>query len=292
MLAMAAVALLLAACAGGSSDSTKDDRFDTCPDLPREECLLPGDVVNVYEALSLEQAQALHVFHDGNENWVLGDSVQTILRRLDLEVVLEPWALRQNPFFLIQPRRLVDPRYGPDMPSLLIDLNAQAMGYREVEGHEVQWPVPTGFVEEIMASYSDSTPTPPPADTPDPFATPIIPTARPTETPIPPAAFYFDHPEGELIWDGLDDRASSIPRAHCEPPAEIRERYGIPARIEIDGERGFWYATRTAPQTTWNVTGYHHEGWQIWRGPSQESIYLINPDEPGLAFEYRDYGCI
>ena len=131
-----------------------------------------------------------------------------------------------------------------------------------------------------------------PAGTPDLFTTPVLPTAILTKTPVPQIASHFDHPEGELIWDGSDDRVSSIARAHCEPSSEVRQRYGIPARIEIAGERGFWYATQTAPQTTWSSTGYHHDGWQIWRSPSQESIYLINPGEPGLAFEYRDYGCI
>ncbi len=131
-----------------------------------------------------------------------------------------------------------------------------------------------------------------PTSTPDLSAKPALQTDIPTGTPILSSAFFLDHPEGELVWDGPDDRTSSITRAHCEPPTEIRMQYGIPARIEIDGERGFWYAARTTPQTTWSSTGYHHDDWQIWRGPSQESIYLINPGEPGLAFEYRDYGCI
>ncbi len=71
MLALAAIALFFAACASGDSDSseafgflpiptltpaptstpiTKHNRYDICPNLPRERCILPGDIVNVYEA--------------------------------------------------------------------------------------------------------------------------------------------------------------------------------------------------------------------------------------------------
>ena len=301
MLAMAAVALLFAACSGsgseplgsGTTGPTKvPGAEELCPAIPRDACLLPGDTTNIFEVLSLDKVEALLVYHDADQNWVLGADVQPILERMDKQVTLEPWTLRQRPFFYFEP--LWAPGEQPREPwilGILVDLEAGAMGL-PLEGHEVQWPVPDGFVDEIMASYSDSTPTPLPADTPDPFATPYTPpTPPPTETPLPRSELYFDHPERELTWDGPDDAVVSIPRGHCGPDQDVREVYGVPAFIRV-GERGFWYSSTSGFEATWHWTGYEYGDWQIWRGPSQESIYLVNTRKPGLAFEYRDYGCI
>lgn len=297
--------VLVAACSGGDApdaDPTATSRSGLrptstprfvhnrsylCPNLPREACLLPGDKVNVYDALSLDQPRTLRIFHDQQQDWVLGDNVQAILMKLNTEVVLEPWTLRQNSLFFIELRRKNDQTYSL-IEGLLVDVDAQAMGFRAVEGQEVQWPVPEGLVETILNSLSDVTPTPTVANTRVPYTPPSPP---PTETPLPRSETYFDHPERELTWDGPDDQVTSFPRGHCGPPREVQEIYGVPALLRF-GENGHWYRDMIDPGPTWERTGYRHNGWEIWQGENPKTIYLLHDDLDDIAFEYENFGCI
>lgn len=243
--------------------------------------------MDIYEALSLDQLETLRIFHDQEQDWVLGDNVQAVLKMLDVDVTLEPWALRQSHSLFIELSRLNDRTYSL-IEGLLVDLDAQAMGFRAVEGQEVQWPVPDGLVETILDSLSDVTPTPTETNTPAPYTPPP---PAPTITPWPKSEIYFDHPEAELVWDGPDDQVTSLPNGHCGPPREVQETYGVPAFFWF-GEDGHWYNGMIDPVPTWERTGYHHDGWEIWQGENPKTIYLLHDGLDDIAFEYENFGCI
>ena len=318
MLAMAAIALLVAACAGSGSDSseafgflpiptptpaptstpiTKHDRYDICPNLPRERCILAGDTVNVYEAYSLAGASGINVIHDG-EDWIFGNDVQRILSMLDVSVEVRPGTVSQQPFFTVIPNW--DPSEGlpPSRPlsegtqdalTLFIDVSANVM--RIPFRGELIAPLPEAFIAEIRSSFSDATPT----QTPRPTLVPYTPRPPdPTRTPlvVPDDAPFFDHPDDRLSWDGPSDKVYSIGRAHCEAPEEIREGYGIPALIAIEDGDGYWAIAALPPPPALRWTGYQYDDWEIWQGDEPRTIYLLNTRLDNIVFEYLNFGCI
>ena len=266
------------------------ERSDLCPGYGRQVCIIPGDIVNLYDVLSLARAVALQVFDSNGIRWILDEDAQHVLRLLDADVVLESGKLPTRNIFalsIIWPEGQGIPVYDHSLDSMemLIDLNANAIGTAIAES--VQWPLPEGFVDLILASASDVTPTPQPQPTRQPPRPP-----PPTRTPLPTSSIFFDHPEDRLRWDGPDGNVYSLARGHCEAPTEIREAFGVPALIIIDDEIGFWFTRITSNVAGWNWTGYHHGEWQIWQGADPRSIYLLHSDDGQIAFEYRNFGCI
>ena len=296
-------ALALVACGSGTPGPADDETADplqipTITPVPVETRLILGEKINVYEVLSLDRAVALTVTQRfGWRQWVLGEAAQQVLSLLDTEVVLEPWSISQrNPFTvsITWPQGQGINYHGGMHQSIrtLIDRNTNVMGI--LGDNPVQWPLPEGFVELILASASDVEPTPEPSPTRVPVTPP---TPRPTETPVPRSDNFFDHPEGQLRWDGPDDRVFSLDEGHCGPPREIREEYGIPALVVIEGDGEFgdahWFVRVTSRElASTNLSDYYHGDWQIWQDDGGDALYLINSRHPETAFEYENYGCI
>ena len=253
----------------------------------------PGDDVNVYEEFLLAGVTSIQVIERGFTTWVLDRiAVREILTQLDTGVQLEAWdSPVERPLVLIAhwPHgRGLDIQFGLlDRLDLIVDETAATIAAGAV-GSRVAFPMPDGFLELARASALDITPTLTPTDTPTP-----TPTLRPTSTPtITPAnVVFFDHPEGELRWDGPDDRVTSRDRAHCGPDREVTETHGIPALISVADEYGFWFGRFVPLDDGWEWTGYHHDGWQIWQGDEPRLVYLVHPEQRGLAFEYESFGC-
>lgn len=109
-----------------------------------------------------------------------------------------------------------------------------------------------------------------------------FPTPRPTAE-FEQATFHFDHPDGNLSWDGPYYDFSSRVDGHC---SFGDEEFGVPGYIGTSG-LGFWGASRILRDEGWHWTGYYHGEWQIWQGGDPLVVYLVNTEEPRYAFEYR-----
>ncbi len=135
----------------------------------------------------------------------------------------------------------------------------------------------------------------------------FLPTPIGTQTPAPilsltPVALatpardiFFDDPEGRLwgadplLWDGPDDRVSSLLSGHC---GSRDPNFGVPALISLVEDRLTFWRTHVIPRETgWRWTGYYHDEWQIWQGDDAWKIYLVTAEGPGVAFEYQARGC-
>jgi hypothetical protein len=259
-----------------------------CPPLPPVACALPGEADNVYQAVSMNGAVRLRArLYDGVERWVLDQSqVQEILRSLDREITLQPldinggnsedgqrfelsvfWPQGQEPF----------PEFSMNPLFFSVDLSRGLMGESQVQ---VQWPLPAEFGELLARYLSDTGPTPPP-----PAATP-----RPTPTIVPPGAVFFDHPQGDLLWDGSDDRVRSMVEAHCGN-YEVTQAFGVPGYIGVGREAGFWLNGPVRARGGWHWTGYEHGDWRIMQGDDPFIIYLVNTRESRIAFVYQSFPC-
>lgn len=257
-----------------------------CPPLPQAACALPGEAANVYQVVSMDRAVRLRArLYGGVERWVLDQSqVQEILRTLDHDITLQPldinggsskdgqrfelsvfWPQGQEPF--------------PEFRMLFfsVDLSRGLMGEGQVQ---VQWPLPAEFGELLSRYLSDTEPTPPP-----PTATP-----RPTPTIVPSGAVFFDHPEGDLAWDGPDDRVRSMIGAHCGND-EVTLAFGVPGYIGVGREAGFWLNGAIRAREGWHWTGYEHRDWRLMQGDDPLIIYLVNTREPRIAFVYQSFPC-
>ena len=106
-----------------------------------------------------------------------------------------------------------------------------------------------------------------------------------------PAGVFFESPEGELGWDGPDERFSSDKTGHCGPPRDVQVAYGIPALINVQGARGYWYGRLVPRESDWHWTGYYHDDWQLWQHDESTIVYVVHTDEPRIAFEYRRFIC-
>ena len=153
-----------------------------------------------------------------------------------------------------------------------------------------------------------ATPTLVPGVTPSVTPVPVgfLPTPIGTRTPAPvlsltPVALatpardiFFDDPEGRLwgadplLWDGPDDRVSSMQSGHC---GRGDPDYGVPGLIVVEDGLPFWRTHIIPREAGWRWTGYYHDEWQIWQGDDAWKIYLVTAEDPGTAFEYRASRC-
>jgi hypothetical protein len=236
----------------------------------------------------MERALSLLVFQGGVQEWVLDPRfVQRVLSDFDEEVVLEKLALSSSiVMVIIWPKGEGVPFWDSSMDTMDVTIDAKG-GLVSLPLMKVQWPLPEGFVELLFTSVSDLTPTPSPV----PPRPTLLPSPTLTPTIVPPRSVFFDHPEGELRWDGPDDRIYTLGRGHCEPPREIREDFGIPALIRLDDEVWFWFWRVLPREEGWGWTGYSHGDWQLWQGDDGWKVYLVHAQEPGAAFEYRFFLC-
>ena len=268
-----------------------DPALRRCPPLPLPDCYREGTRVNVYTALSMSKAVALRVETDGQERWILDEAaLQEALKPLDEEVVLSEVDVEE---FLEEERidmTIVWPpgqgiRWSIASDDTLRFVLSPATGFIAHGLTLLQSPLPEGFVDRILASARDVTPTPRPEET-------VPPSERAND------GIYFDHPEGELIWDGPDDRLSSLPgdRAHCRPASSLVYLFGIPSIFttddDFDSAPSFYsYRGAAEPSDDWRWTGYYHDAWQLWQGDDPWTVYLVHPDEDRFAFVYQAYPC-
>ena len=264
--------------------------LERCPPHPIPDCYTEGNLVNVYTSLSMNKAVALRVEADGQKRWILDEAaLQEILKPLDEEVVLEPNPPRRAPEDWISINIVWPPGEGIPWNSIpgdplefLLNPATGIIAYRNVS---LQWPMPEGFADEILASARDVTPTPRPEET-------VAPAERPND------GVYLDHPEGELIWDGPDDRLSSRSgeNAHCGPGSSIFYLFGVPSFFstgdDLDRDPFFGYRGAAELSDDWLWTGYYHDAWQLWQGDDPWTVYLVHADEDRFAFVYQTYLCI
>ena len=267
-----------------------DPALDRCPPLPIPDCYTRGNTVNVYAGLSMSKAVALRVETDGQERWILdGAALQELLKPLDEEVVLRPNDPRRAPderinITIVWPAGEGIPWNSlPEEPlDFVLNPATGIIAYRNVS---LQWPMPEGFADGILASARDVTPTPRPEET-------VAPADRPND------GVYLDHPDGELIWDGPDARLSSLPgeNAHCGPSSSLVYLFGIPSFFstgdDFDSDLFFNYGGAVERSDDWRWTGYYHEAWQLWQGDDPWTVYLVHADEDRFAFAYQTYFCI
>lgn len=263
----------------------------TCPPLPSLVCLAPGDGINVYQELPLQTAASLGFYrYEGGVSKAVYDptAVQRILGLLDRNVALESYGFsnkvrRSGEFRLtVVWREGEGVRVGDgsiDRLEFQVDGDSYVMGNPLVE---LQWPVPPAFVDLLLASLTDwITPTPRPSPTPTP-------------TVVPARTVFFDYPKGKLRWYGPDDRVSTKGEDHCGAPPDLKRDFGIPAVIEVKGDRGlrgFWAIQIVRREDDWRWTGYYRDDWQLWQGENGRTLYLAHAEEPRIAFEYRAIGC-
>lgn len=238
----------------------------------------------------MEKAVALRIEKEHRERWILdGAMLREALKDLDQVVALEPYDPRPNREARIN-MTIVWPR-GEGIPwnsvpddalDFILNPATGIIAYRNIS---LQWPMPEGFADAILAAARDITPTPRAEAT-----------VQPGERPN--GGTYLDHPDDELTWDGPDDRMKSFSRdnEHCGPPGALVYLYGIPGGFlfgdDFDTDPFFNYGGAVEPSDSWRWTGYYHGGWQIWQGDDPWSVYLVHADEERFAFEYRTYYCI
>ena len=147
---------------------------------------------------------------------------------------------------------------------------------------------------------SSGTPTPEPSETPTATATPEAVGFLPRPTPggrfapsdiltdLPTTSISFDHPEGELRWDGPVEQVYTEPSGHC---GQRDADFGVPALLVVEDEQAFWGARPVVREDGWRWTGYYHGDWQIWQGDEPRAAYLVHADEERVAFEYGAIFC-
>ena len=159
-------------------------------------------------------------------------------------------------------------------------------------------PSGTAMPNPMSTSAPSATATPTPAGfLPTPIGTrtpaPIL-SLTPVALATPARDIFFDDPEGRLfgadplLWDGPDDRVSSMQSGHC---GRGDPDYGVPGLIVVEDGLPFWRTHIIPREAGWRWTGYYHDEWQIWQGDDAWKIYLVTAEEPGVAFEYRASRC-
>jgi len=143
----------------------------------------------------------------------------------------------------------------------------------------VQWPVTKEFVDLLLASLKDVTPTPLPP-LPTPTATPVL--AK--------HGISFHQPGGTVRWGGPDDAVSTKGGNHCSVPSEM-DKFGLPMYIHVKPARWFLADRIVVRQDGWHWTGYYRGDWQIWQGDDSHTVYIVNAGEPRIAFQYIFSGC-
>ena len=265
-----------------------DASLERCPPFPIPDCYTEGDLVNVYAGLEMDKAVALLVETDGQERWILDEAaLQEALKSFDEEVVLVPF----TPLRVLEERVEITIVWPPgegipwntvpnDPLGFILDPATGIIAHRFMS---LQWQVPEGFADGILALAREVTHPPRPEE---------MSAERPND------GVYFDHPEGALIWDGPDDRLSSLFRenAHCGPGISIVHLFGIPHFFstgdDLDKDPFFGYVGAAERSDDWRWTGYYHDAWQLWQGDDPWTVYLVHPDEDRFAFVYQTYSCI
>jgi hypothetical protein len=245
-------------------------------------CPKAGDQVNLYRELHLENVRTLRLDENGGQRWVLdAKRAQVVLLGLDREVQIEPFAIPASS----GPTLVAfwdEEQYGYRVERQLgfaIDPGIGRMGTR-IADVAIEWAMPAGLYAQLLSSLADVTPT---ATSPPPTWTPF-----PTLAPSP--SLRFDHPRGELRWDGPDGRVSSQPEGHCGN-YNLTAAYGVPGYIQVGKELGLWLEAAVRLEPAWHATGYHHGEWQIWQGDDPEVLYLRQAGESRIAFLYRSFPC-
>ncbi len=265
-----------------------EEREELCPALPENVTFSVGQHINLYDTLILENSEAISVFHSLSEDWILGENVDPVLSLLDREITQEPWDISHQDIIVdVRMKQPGNSQCGPGAGPYLfiIDRESERIGLPQAR---TQAPLPAGFVEQLLLSFSDVDATAEPRPTLAPY------TPGPTSTPIfvPDDAPFFDHPEDELRWAGPDDRVYSRTRQHCAAPDVLREEFGIPDLIAVEDGNGYWAIGAVPPPSGLHWTGYFHDGWEIWQGEDPKTIYLLHDELDDIAFEYENFGCI
>ncbi len=249
--------------------------------------------MNIYDRFALRDVNGLFVLHHGISDSVLHSNVGPALELLDGDVVVRAWGRQLRQTYIALPTRSRGSLQSDF--TLVIDPEAGVIGLRG-EHTALQWDMPKGFLDLFTEGFSNATATPRPTRPPPPptISASEFPTRtpRPTGTPVPQSDIFFEHPVGELFWDGPDDRVRSIGRAHCEPPREVREAYGVPDLVVTEPRGSFWFGEVTEREEGWRWTGYYHGNWQIWQADDPLVLYLIHDDEEEIAFLYKVRPCI
>lgn len=246
--------------------------------------------MNLFQDSSLARTTALSVSRYGQPvAWVLDkDRVQTLLRMFDRGTYLYKYDIlplsdaNHMRLELIWPPGGGIPWSGGstlDSVDFMIDARAGLIGQNTIG---LQWEMPPGFLDSLLASLSDITPTPLPQT---PYVTPT-----PTATVLPPRAVFFDQPAGRLDWGGPDSRVWSSDFDHCSN-GQIIADFGVPGNISVEPDQGFWAIGILRPSAAWHWTGYSHGDWQLWQGDDPEVVYLMYMRPPRAAFIYKSAVC-
>ena len=104
----------------------------------------------------------------------------------------------------------------------------------------------------------------------------------------------FDHPDGEVTWEGPDERVRSIGEYHCGALPDLKEAFDLPDVITVRyGEvaGSFFSPSVVRFDAKWLWTGYNHDDWQLWRDDDPSVLYVVHTSRPDVAFEYHALGC-
>ncbi len=290
ILGVLALAVLLAACGGGSSPAivtstqapdvtstpmpvgflpaptgvpvpgvAADADSVRCPPLPIQTCSEAGNRVNVHEGLRMERAVAIRVTEVAGERWVLEPAtIEHVLRVLDETAVLEPISrtVTEGQFQMTVFWPPGEGRPWHSLPDDTIEFIVHpSLGTMAGPAISAQWEMPEGFADRLFESFSSAQPTPA------------------SKTPAPPSrpadGIYFEQTEDRLVWEGPDDHVSSLREGHCGPSYDLRYVFGIPALItreQVEEEEGLsvWFSRVVLREDGWRWTGYQHGDWRIW----------------------------
>ncbi len=118
---------------------------------------------------------------------------------------------------------------------------------------------------------------------------PITPPSAPTLVAL--AQVIDFSPDGQVQWDGPDDRVTSTGLFHCGADPALKDALHLPDLITVKYSSGFFAPTLVTPPPNFVWTGYSHGDWQLWRTNDASVIYLVDSKRPDVAFEYHNLGC-
>jgi hypothetical protein len=145
---------------------------------------------------------------------------------------------------------------------------------------------------------------------PSPSASPVVakgllpfetshPLVTPTPQPEPMIILLsrvvdFNALQGDVTWDGPDDRVQSIAQFHCGAASELKQRFKLPDELLVHYDNGtfaYFNPTVVLSEPSWVWTGYYKSDWQVWRGNDARVLYLVKKSKPDVAFAYFASGC-
>lgn len=101
----------------------------------------------------------------------------------------------------------------------------------------------------------------------------------------------FSHPDGQVQWDGPDDRVTSTGLFHCGADPALKDAFHLPDLLAVKDSGSFFAPTLVAPPPNFVWTGYSQGDWQLWRTDRASAVYLVDSRHPDVAFEYHSLGC-